>query len=225
MGKIELAALCYPEGPVAEAYRKVRVNLMHQDSEKPIKVVEFTCAAPNDEKSLLTANLGIMIAQTTRNVLIIDCDFHHPMQHQLFQCANQGLSEYLSVFGDIQAYIQETEQPGLSLLAAGGTAANSSGLLNAKAMSGMMDELRQRYDYILLDAPPALALSDASELSSLADGVVFSVISGEDSRKDAKRAKMRLEQAGANLIGCVLLKEKTAYDKKDFAYHMDTVRG
>ena len=211
MERTELIALSNPGSLVVEAYRNVRNVIRAAGAE--LKIIEITGAVPDTEKSVFAANLAVVMAQAGKRILLIDCDSANPLQHTLFQLSNRGLSEAAASGNDVRAFCQETGQVGLDLLAAGPGVL--SDLLSSERFRQFLDGLKESYDYILLDAPAVLAGADASALAVYADGVVLVVESGKEEPKTVQLAKKRLNQAKANILGCVLNRVKVdrGYDE------------
>ncbi len=208
MEKIELAAFNDPKSPVAEAYRTVRTNLQFAGIDRALKVIEITSTVPDEGKSTVIASLGIVMAQAGKKTLIIDCDFRNPTQHKIFKVRNKGVSDCIAAGGQFEDFRQATGQEGLDLFPSGPVAPNPSELLTSEKMKSMLTELREVYDYILIDTPPVLPVTDAAALSSQVDGVVLVVASGQNKPEAVQLSKRRLEQAKAHLLGCVLNKAK-----------------
>lgn len=211
MERAELIALSDPGSFVVEAYRNVRSTIRSAGGE--IRVVEITGVVPDTEKSVFTANLAVVMAQSGKKILLMDCDSANPTQHTLFQLNNRGLSDATVPGNDIHAFCQATAQAGLDLLTAGSGVL--SDLLSSERFPQLLDGLKASYDYILLDVPAVLASADASALASCADGVVLVIESGKEEPKTVQLAKKRLEQAKAKILGCVLnnMKVDRRYDE------------
>lgn len=215
MERTELIALSDPGSLVVEAYRNVRSSIHAAGAD--MRVVEITGVVPDEEKSVFTANIAIVMAQAGKKVLLIDCDFIHPMQHALFQLENCGLFEAVNSDSEVGAFCQPTKQTRLSLLTAGVMALPD--LLSSERFPEMLEGLKKDYDYILLDAPALLASADALAAAVCADGVVLVIESGKEDPKTVRLAKKRLEQAKAHVLGCVLNSVKVD-DRYDELYRM-----
>ena len=209
--RTELIALSDPASFIVEAYRSVRSSIRAAGAD--MRVVEITGVIPDEGKSVFTANLAVVMAQAEKKVLLIDCDFAHPMQHALFQLENRGLFEAVNSEGEVSVFCQPTKQAGLSLLTLGAVALPN--LLSSECFLGILEGLKKDYDYILLDAPAILASADALMAAACADGVVLVIESGKEEPKTVQLAKKRLEQAKANVLGCVLnsVKVDDRYDE------------
>lgn len=207
MEKITLIANEDAKSPVSEAYRTIRTNLQFsQISGKQMKTILLTSATPNEGKSTTISNLGVVLAQSGKKVVLLDCDFRNPTQHKLFGVPNKGLSNCIANGDDVMEILQESGIPGLSLLTSGPVAPNPSELLASDAFVNVLDRLKECFDYILVDTPPIMPVTDAAVVASRVDGVILLISSGSISPKIAVEAKTRLEQAGAHILGVVLNK-------------------
>ncbi len=221
--KIDLTAFKDAKSPVTEAYRTIRTNLRFSGVDKEIKVVEITSAVPNEGKSTVLASLAIVMAQAGNRVLLVDCDFRNPTQHKLFALPNKGVSNCIARGEDYHEIIQHIDQENLDILTSGPVAPNPSEILMSNRMQAFLEAAREEYDYVLLDTPPVMPVTDAAALSSKTDGVMLVIASGEDKPELVKSAKTRLEQAGANVLGCILNKVKVGggkygYGGKHYGY-------
>ncbi len=220
MERTELISLSNPRSPIVEAYRNVR-SAIRTAGEK-MRVVEITDSTSDEEKSVFTANLAVVMAQAGKKILLIDCDFAHPTQHMLFQLENRGLFEVVNSEGEAGAFCQPTKQAGLFLLTAGVTALPD--FLSSGCFLELLEQLKKDYDYILLDAPAVLSSADALAAAACADGVVLVIESGREEPKIARLAKKRLEQANAHILGCVLNSVTVDY-RYDELYQMRGATG
>ncbi len=208
MEKIELTAFSDPKSPVSEAYRTIRTNLQFAGVDKELKIIEVTSTVPDEGKSTVIASLGVVMAQAGKKTLLMDCDFRNPTQHKIFRVRNKGVSDCIATGGKFEDYKKASGQENLDLFPAGPVAPNPSELLTSEKMKAMLAEFREAYDYVLIDTPPILPVTDAAALASHVDGVVLVIASGQDRPEDVQLSKKRLEQADARLLGCVLNKVK-----------------
>ena len=211
MEKVTLIANEDAKSPVSEAYRTIRTNIQFsQITGKELKTILMTSATPNEGKSTTISNLGIVMAQAGHKVLLMDCDFRNPTQHKMFEVANKGTTNFVSMGGNILDYILETQIPGLHLLPSGPVAPNPSEILASQAFVDALSQLKDNYDYVLVDTPPIMPVTDACVVASKVDGVILVLASGSISPQIAKEAKTRLEQGGAHILGAVLNKVDVA---------------
>lgn len=189
-----------------EAYKSLRtnVNFALADSEG-CKVVLVTSAMQSEGKSLTALNLAISLAQTDQKVLIIDCDLRRPKLNRLLNMnALSGLSNLLMDSNRMDLTILAHESMGIDMILSGDIPPNPSELLASARMQRLIDALRQRYDYIILDSPPVDMVVDAVVLSPLCDGVLFVIKADHSERGAVAYALEQLEYAKAKILGFVL---------------------
>ncbi|MDD4496094.1 MAG: CpsD/CapB family tyrosine-protein kinase [Eubacteriales bacterium] len=202
-----LITLDDPKSPVSEAYRVLRTNIQFMSVDKPIKSIVVSSATPEEGKSSTLANLAVIMAQAGSRTLIIDGDLRKPMVHKLFNLDNRkGLTNVLALHEDYQDYLHKGPHSNLDILTCGAIPPNPSELLASAAMKEFLSVVGSQYDYILIDAPPIGAVTDAAILSTIVDGVILVAASGQVRGEFLQRAKEQLEQVNANILGVVLNK-------------------
>ena len=211
MEEVTLIANTDAKSPVSEAYRTLRTNIRFSNiAGRELKTILMTSATPDEGKSTTISNLGVVMAQAGHSVVVCDCDFRNPTQHKIFGLPNKGLSNCVSTGGDIMELVQDTKIPNLYVLTTGPVAPNPSELLGSQNMVDILEELKQHFDYVLVDTPPVMPVTDAAVVSGKVDGTILIVASGAVSPSIAVEAKTRLEQAGAHMLGVVLNKVDVA---------------
>lgn len=207
MEELKLIANENAKSPVAEAYRTIRTNIQFsQVAGKELKSILITSPTPDEGKSTTISNLGVVMAQAGKQVVIVDCDFRNPSQHKIFGTTNKGISNCIATGESIDSVMQKTSVDNLWLIPSGPVAPNPSELLGSDNMSDILEDLKNRFDYVLVDTPPIMPVTDAAVMASKVDGVIMLLESGAVSPTVAKEAKIRLEQAGAHILGAVLNK-------------------
>jgi capsular exopolysaccharide synthesis family protein len=202
---LNLATLTEPNGAVAEAYRRLRVNLVSADKEQPLRTILVAAASDSNEKPEMVANLAVAFANVGKRVILADCDLRRPGQHTLFGVgANSGVT---TAVRDEKAPLplQMTEVPGLQVLPAGPRVDVPSDLLASPAMGRLVQRLAGEADVVIFDAPPVTMATDAAELATHVDGVLLTVAAGVTKREEAQRAKELLAQVGARVVGAALV--------------------
>lgn len=200
----QLTTLSDPHGAAAEAYQSLRTSLEFSRLGQEVTTLLLAAVDGGSDKSSAAANLAVVMAQAGDSVILVDGDLRRPQQHEIFGLPNQqGLSTWLQGGGDPP--LQSTGVDGLQVLSSGPVSGNPVALLSAKRLGERLAALRQRADYVLIDAPPVLAVTDAALWASQADGVVLLVNAGATKRDDAQRAKTVLEGVQAKVLGAVLL--------------------
>lgn len=207
-GKVALAVLKDPGSPLAEAYRSLRTSVLFSTAPRPPQTILVASALPKEGKTSTSLNLVLTLAQRGGQVLIIDSDMRKPsISRTLGLSGEKGLSGILTGAHNLDDALQQIDDmPNLWILAAGPHPPNPAELLSSPSMVGLVDELRQRFDHVVFDSPPLLMVTDATILSTLADGVVL-VVEGEVTARGALlRAHQILVQAGARILGVVVNK-------------------
>ena len=199
----DLVTVHDPSGPASEAYRMLRTNLFYALIDSPPKVIVMTSASIGEGKSTTTGNLGVALAQADKNVLILDCDLRNPRLHGMFGVTNaRGLVDVLAGTVRMEEVWGEPI-PGLKLISAGPPPPNPAELLSSRRSAEFLAEMRRRFDYVLIDAPP-VGISDSAVLAAHGDGVLL-VLDSRRTRKGALRHAIRvLRGVGANVLGTVM---------------------
>jgi len=199
-----LVAALDPSGAAAEDYRTLRTSLLYMFVDSPPKVIMMTSPRPREGKSTTCANLGVVLAQADKKVLIMDCDFRKPVVHTTFGVRNlRGLVDVLAGACDLSEVIQETTV-GPKVATVGPVPPNPTELLSSNRFAEILAHVRQEFDYVLIDAPPVGLVSDPAILATKSDGVLL-VVDAQNTRKGTVRQAMRsLEAVGANVLGTVM---------------------
>jgi len=201
---MSLITLTDPRSPAAEAYQSLRTNIEFSSLEHRLRSLLITCADSETDKSRAIANLAVVMAQAGDRVVIVDGDLRRPQQHEIFSLSNsQGLTDWLKEGG--APILQETNVTGLRVLTSGPLPPNPVALLSSNRLAELLAELQNEADYILCDAPPVLAVTDAALWAGKADGVLLVVNAGRTKREQARRAKDMLEKVRAHIVGAVLI--------------------
>ena len=206
MPDVQLITLTDPRTPAAEAYRALRTNLMFYSLDKPLSRLLFTSPVPGEGKSTVLANLAVTLAQGDNRTIIVDSDLRKPSQHEIWHLDNErGLTTVLIDGAALAASaVQATSVPNLSVLTSGPLPPNPADVLGSRRMDEVIAALKEQADYVLFDAPPTLAVTDAALLSAKVDGVILVLRAGTSQRDHAARAKEQLQRVKAPLIGTVL---------------------
>lgn len=194
-----------PKSPISEAYRALRTNIEFSAVDEQLKVIMLTSAGPGEGKSTTAANLAVAYAQADKKVLLIDADLRKPTMHHTFLKTNRrGLTNIIAGQGSSKEIIMETDINNLDLLTSGPVPPNPSEILGSKRMNAILEELKLIYDVIIIDTPPALAVTDAQIVATKCDGVILVVDSGKVKREAAIKVKANLEHVKARILGVVL---------------------
>lgn len=203
------------KSPIAEAFRTLRTNIQFAQIDGELKTIMFTSAGPGEGKSTTTANTAVALAQSGKNVILVDCDLRKPVQHRIFGKKNKGVTNALVEDIPAISLLQDTEVEGLRLLTSGPIPPNPSELLGSDAMLQILHSLEAEADYVVVDAPPVVAVTDACVLASKVDGVLLVVAAGVARPEMAQKAKELLKKANGRILGAVInrveIEEEHAY--------------
>jgi capsular exopolysaccharide synthesis family protein len=216
-GSVPLLNNGVPSG-FSEAFRSVRTNVLFSSASDATRSVVVTSTAPREGKTLVASNLAIGLAQSGLRVLLMDADLRRPRVHEAFGYDQEpGLSNFLvgrQKGSDV--VVRKSDVPGLYVLAAGKHPPNPAELLGSRRFIEFVHSLGQHFDWIVIDSPPVLPVTDASILAHGATGVVFVVGAEMTSRHAAQSAVEQLQKAGAHMIGVVL--NRVRLDRNRYYY-------
>jgi tyrosine-protein kinase len=194
-----------PRSPVAEAFRALRPSLLVAAAERDVKTIMIVSPAPGEGKSTTAANLGVVLAQADKRVVLISADLRKARLHDFFGVKNErGLSDVLTQKVPPWESLRRTPVDNLWVLPSGRVPGNPAELLQSQAMRDLLAEQRGVVDFILIDCPPVLAVADSLGLAPMTDGVLFVADAGTTTIEAAEQARASLDRVGANVIGSVL---------------------
>lgn len=193
-----------PASPEAEAYRSVRTTIYVCTHATKDRVLQITSAEPEDGKSTLASNLALAIAQSGKKVILVDADLRRPKIHQLFGLRRDiGLADVLTREIEWRNAVAETQVPKLSVLCAGQTPANPAELLATAEFEALLNELRKEYDFVLVDTPPLLAVSDPCVVAAATDALLLVVNISKNRRDAIRRVQETISTHGMKVLGMV----------------------
>ena len=205
-----LVTFFQPKTRQAEAFRGLRTALLFA-APSGNQVVQVTSPCPGDGKTTLVGNLGVSLAQAGKRVLVIDCDLRQPRLARFFGLKlTHGLSSVLVRSASPEEAITETDVELLSVLGSGPIPPNPAELLALPTFSQLLEQVREEFDFVLLDSPPLLAVSDPMSIAALADQVVLCMKVRKHGRTDALRAREMLQVADATVLGLVINRDEQA---------------
>jgi succinoglycan biosynthesis transport protein ExoP len=197
-----------PLSPISEAFRTLRTNVKYAGAslEKPLRSIMVTSAMPGEGKTEILVNLGVVLAQNRYRVLLMDADLRRPALHRRLGLDNLvGLSQiFVHPELGMSYSLQPTRINGMTALTSGDTPPNPSELLGSLLMGSILEELKNNNDILLIDTPPALAVTDAAVLLPYVEGVLLVVKPGTTNMATLRRLVNQFHQLNANLLGVVL---------------------
>jgi receptor protein-tyrosine kinase len=199
-----LVSLQDPTNITSEAYRMVRTNLLYSVIDNPPKLIVLTSAGSSDGKTTTVANLAVTLAQAGKRTLLLDCDLRRPRVHTVFGARNErGVVNILVNANSVQEVWQEP-MPRLKVVYAGPPPPNPAEMLASQRLAGFLSEMKEQFDYVLVDTPPVGYASESAALAANGDGVLV-VVDSQNTRKGALRQTLsRLNNVGANVLGTVM---------------------
>ena len=188
----------------AELFRGLRTNVVMAPEFANERMVLVTSSEPGEGKTVTAANLAVSLARLHQRVLLIDADLRRPRLHELFDAEQQpGLTDALAGTA-VSGVCSKTNVPGMWLMPSGRASHNPADLLGSDRFAKLMHLLQGHFDWIVLDSPPVLAVTDSCLIARVVSGVLFVVASGQTSPQVAAAAVERLDAAGGVLVGAML---------------------
>ena len=208
------------ESPHAEAYRVLRTNILFAGRKSEDQTTfSVVSGGAGEGKTTTMFNLSVVFAQQGDRVLVVDSDLRRPSMHRFFKVSNNiGLTNYLLGQATIDEVIQTSELPSLHFIPSGKLPSSSMGILSSAKMKEFVAEMKSRYDYVFLDAPPIMGVSDASVLASMVDMCVLVVQYRKYPQLMTQRAKDMVTKVGGELVGVVLNNINISQDSYYYYY-------
>jgi succinoglycan biosynthesis transport protein ExoP len=221
--RLELITSREPHSIQSESYRSIRTTLLVSTPLGKIKSILFTSPLAREGKSVTLSNLGVTLSQSSKRVVIIDADLRKPKQSRIFGLnSGWGLTQFVSSSIEPADIVRPTQFPNLFLIRSGPIPANPIELLTSERMDALIAFLKRSFDYILFDAPPVLAVSDALAMGPMIDGVILVTRGGQTPLPALKQAKQKLDDHRLKCLGVILngvnLIEQDGYYAKQY-YH------
>ena len=202
---IELITHFAPESAFAESYRSLRTALLLSGPQNNLKAIIVTSPLPSEGKSATVSNLAVSLAQMGKKVLLVDADLRRPKQHRIFNLKNHdGLTNYLALDLEPEKLVKTTVVPSLYLINSGPIPPNPAELLSSDKMARLMEKLRQGFDFILIDTPPILTVTDAQILGKISDGLVLVVQAERTPREALSQTREILDMLTLKSVGVVI---------------------
>ena len=221
--KIEELMINKPSSSIAESYRSLRTSILLSKAGNPPKRILISSLAPKDGKTTTSINLAVAIAQSGNKVLLVDCDMRRPQIHTMFGLDNSsGLSMFLAGVSD-KATVNEGPVPNLNIITSGPIPPNPSELLSSPRMADLFASASKKYNFIVVDTPPLLSISDSLIIAKITDGIILVTWSGVSTYDTARKAMQMISDTGTPLIGIVLngvdLKKSDYYYKNYYRHY------
>ena len=208
---------------VTESFQKVIINIEYSNVDGDYKVIQFTSTLPSEGKSTFVSNLSYLMGQKGKKVVLLDLDLRKPKMNRVFNVPNKdGLTDYLAGKIPLDKAIKHSDEIGIDFITAGEKTSAVVNVLEAKKLKDLIAQLRETYDYVLLDTPPVISVSDALYIANLADGIIYIVAQNKAKKALVKEAMSSLKDHGTPILGMVLTQfdMKSGYGyNKDYSYY------
>lgn len=215
-----------PKSPISEAYRGIRTNLQFSNVDRNYKSIIVTSATAGEGKTTTLCNLAATLADAGNKVVIIDCDLRKPRIHKFFKISNEkGITDILLNGVDYVDYLHDSYHYNIKILTSGKIPTNPSELLNSFAIKRFIESLKEDFDYVFIDSPPIVPVTDAVIMSTYVDKVILVCASGKVNIEFAKKAQESLDRVGANILGVVLNKTPLNMKKYQNYYYYANEKG
>lgn len=208
--------------PINECYNSLKDNILYLCADSSTKVIQVESSCSGEGKTTLSCNLAVSLSFNKKKVLVIDLDFRRPRINRLFKLPNgTGLVDYIYNKITMEEMIKPTAYEGVDIITRGSAIYNPSFLLTSERFKNLIKELRDKYDFIILDSPPVLLISDYIHISDVSDGVLFVVAYGQTKKNQIRDSANLLKKYDIKVIGSVM----TFVDRKDpYSYYYGSYR-
>lgn len=194
-----------PTSGAAEAARSLRTNLMFMNPDRPFRRILVTSAAPAEGKTTVAVSIAISLAQGGQRVCIVDCDLRRPRLHRIFDRAGDiGLTNVMVGEATVDEVAKPTIVPNLYCVPCGPIPPNSADVVASEKFKKFLDDLSKRFDRVVLDSPPVVAVTDSAIVSTLVDGVIFVIRAFKTHTATCRSALRTLQDVDAPIAGAVL---------------------
>lgn len=209
-----------PSSSLSEAIKAARTNLMYTLADvEGCKTVMVSSAFSAEGKTTTCINIAATLAQIEAKVLLIDADLRRPRIHTYLDVKNkEGLANHLGGFASIESIIGRMQEFNFDYITAGNIPPNPAELLSSKKFSDFLEQVKEKYDYVIIDTPPVNAVADALSVASVAENVLLVCRCGVSVTKEVKKAVSALEFAHAKILGFVTIDAQTKKTKSYETY-------
>ena len=210
-----------PKSISAEAYRSLRTSIKFSSVDKPIKTIVVTSSIPGEGKSTISGNLAITLSQSGARVLLIDCDLRKPSIHKKFRVVNDlGLTDVLVDECNLKDVTQKIDEY-LFMITAGTIPPNPSEIVGSNSMEDLIKELSLSFDYIVMDTPPVIPVTDPLLLAAKSDATIIVVRARKTKEKIIRQTYDELIKVNSNIIGSILNDSETKTNNSYYEYYAE----
>lgn len=196
------------KSPISEAYSSIRTALMLSARGGLPHVLAVTSIQAGEGKTTTSFATAAGLSRIGKRVVVVDCDLRRPAVHRAFEIENKvGLTDYLSGQAGLDQILQSTGQENFAVVTSGAIPPDPTELLSGALLADLVNSLRERFDAVIIDAPPILALADAVIVGSLAEGTVLVMEAGRNYHGSMRTSVDRLRKGGVRLLGAIITKQ------------------
>ncbi len=211
---------------VAESFQKIVIDLDYFNVDNDHKVLQFTSTLPSEGKSTFVSNIAYLLGTKNKKVILLDLDLRRPKINRAFSVPNEnGITDYVAGKITLNDAIKHSDEIGVDFMVAGESTNLVTNVLESNKMKELIENLRELYDYVLLDTPPVIAVSDSIIISKYADGVLFIVAQGKAKKTLVKEAISTLKRYDVTILGMIFNQVKmdqAGYGySKNYSYYSD----
>ena len=214
----KVITLINPSSPYVEAYKKLQLNIQYSSLDKNIKVIEVTSTEANEGKTITAVNLAATYTLKNKKAIIIDLDLRKPKIHKIFNIHNEnGIVDVVTENTKFEDAVYHHES-GVDVLVRGSNTPQVELFLESDKLANFINELKEKYDAIILDCPPTTVVTDSILISKNTDGIVFVVAYNKVKKDLVKDSIKRLTNVGANVLGVVMTQVEKTMNRKYSKY-------
>ena len=208
-----------PISYITESFQKFLANLEYVNVDKKYQVIQITSSLTREGKTTFISNVAYLLGQKGYKTILIDLDLRKPKIHRMYNIENSiGLTDVLSEKAELDKAIKKNKNIGFDVLLSGEKTTAVVNVIQSEKMMNLINKLREKYDYILIDSPPVINVSDALYISKLSDTLVFSIAQKVAKRAVVKEAINLLRQNEINIMGIVMTQVDLTRNKYGYGY-------
>jgi capsular exopolysaccharide synthesis family protein len=208
-----------PLSYITENFQKILANLEYVNVDKKIKIIQITSSLTREGKSTILSNIGYLLSQKGHKTIIVDLDLRKPKLHRICNVENvNGVAEILSEKIKLEEGILSKKRYGFDAIVAGEKTTAIVNLLESNRIKTLFSKLKEKYDYILIDSPPVISVSDALYISKLSDAMLFVIGHKKAKRAVVKDAVSLLKQNKVNILGVLMSQVDLKSNRYGYSY-------
>jgi protein-tyrosine kinase len=204
---------------ITESYQKIIANLEYVNVDKKYQVLQVSSSVSSEGKTTFLANLAYLLSKKGKKTILIDLDLRRPKVHKIYDVDNtKGITDILAERVELEDAIRNVKSNGFDVITSGEKTSAIINLIESNKMKQLVEKLRKKYDYILIDSPPVINVSDAIYISKLSDSIIFVLSQSKTKRGLVKDAIKLLKQNNCNILGIVLNQVDIKKDSYGYGY-------